>query len=89
MIHKPTVTRKLSGVFGRFFRAPLQKNSSGEKGDFIWIAESDDFCDSFSTRNCLSHCGENRKVALSYCQSNRVDRNGFLTQQLENTYTDI
>jgi glycosyltransferase involved in cell wall biosynthesis len=46
------------------------------KGEFIWIAESDDFCDSNFLEEVCKPLIENEKVVLSYCQSNRVDEKG-------------
>lgn len=49
------------------------------KGEFIWIAESDDFCDANFLQEVLKPLIENRDVVLSYCQSNRVNENGVVT----------
>jgi glycosyltransferase involved in cell wall biosynthesis len=59
----------------------LQWNKGIElaKGDFIWIAESDDFCDSNFLEEVCKPLIENEEVVLSYCQSNRVDENGIVT----------
>lgn len=46
------------------------------KGEFIWIAESDDFCDANFLQEVLKPLIENSDVVLSYCQSNRVDEKG-------------
>ena len=48
------------------------------KGDFIWIAESDDFCEYNFLEELIQPLIKNRDVVLSYCQSNRVDENGLL-----------
>lgn len=49
------------------------------KGDYIWIAESDDFCKLNFLEEVSKPLLENKEVALSYCQSNRVDENGKIT----------
>ena len=57
------------------------------KGDFIWIAESDDFCDFNFIEHVIKPLLENSEVVLSYCQSRRVDENGLVTGNWKN-YTD-
>ena len=49
------------------------------KGEFIWIAESDDFCDANFLQEVAKPLIENSDVVLSYCQSNRVNENGVIT----------
>ncbi len=49
------------------------------KGDLIWIAESDDFCDRFFLENLIKPFENDSKVALVYCQSNRVNEFGEIT----------
>lgn len=55
------------------------KGISLAKGDYIWIAESDDFCDCQFLEIVSKPLIENTKIALSYCQSNRVDEFGVCT----------
>jgi len=43
------------------------------KGDYIWIAESDDFCELNFLEEVIQPLIQDDKIALSYCQSNRVD----------------
>ncbi|WP_299017199.1 glycosyltransferase family 2 protein [uncultured Polaribacter sp.] len=43
------------------------------KGEFIWIAESDDFCDVNLLQELLKPMKQNENIVLSYCQSNRVN----------------
>lgn len=57
------------------------------KGDYIWIAESDDFCELRFLEEVSKPLIENKEVALSYCQSNRVDENGLVTGSWK-THTD-
>lgn len=49
------------------------------KGQYIWIAESDDYCDVSFLEKVSEPLIKNNKVALSYCQSNRVDENDIIT----------
>lgn len=49
------------------------------KGEFIWIAESDDYCELNFLEKMVSPLIENREIGLSYCQSNRVNENGVVT----------
>lgn len=63
------------------------KGLSLAKGDLIWIAESDDFCDANFLKEVSKPLIENSDVVLSYCQSNRVDENGFVTGNWK-THTD-
>lgn len=43
------------------------------KGDFIWIAESDDFCELNFLDELIQPLLHDDKIVLSYCQSKRVD----------------
>lgn len=49
------------------------------KGEYIWIAESDDFCEPNFLEVVLEPIIKNTEVALSYCQSNRVNETGIKT----------
>jgi len=49
------------------------------KGEFIWIAESDDFCELNFLEVLIQPMLQNNKVVLSYCQSNRVNEKGSVT----------
>ena len=57
------------------------------KGEFIWIAESDDFCDSDFLEEVSKPLIANENVVLSYCQSNRVDEKGQVIGNWK-THTD-
>lgn len=59
------------------------------KGEFIWIAESDDFCDSNFLEEVCKPLIENKEVVLSYCQSNRVEENGIETGNWLNQTNDL
>ncbi len=48
------------------------------KGEFIWIAESDDFCEANFLYEVTMPLIEDPAVVLSYCQSNRVNEDGIV-----------
>jgi glycosyltransferase involved in cell wall biosynthesis len=45
------------------------------KGDYIWIAESDDYCESVFLEDLISNLTEDEDTVLAYCQSIFVDEN--------------
>ena len=47
------------------------------KGEWIWIAESDDYCDEDLLEILIAEVGKRNKVAVSYCTSQFVDANGM------------
>jgi hypothetical protein len=49
------------------------------KGEYIWIAETDDFCELNFLEELIIPLIEDKDIVLSYCQSNRVDENGTVT----------
>jgi glycosyltransferase involved in cell wall biosynthesis len=49
------------------------------KGDYIWIAESDDFCELNFLEELIQPLIQDDDIVLSYCQSNRVDETGKIT----------
>lgn len=49
------------------------------KGDYVWVAESDDFCESNFLETLIEPLLQNKEVALAYCQSHRVNSNGVVT----------
>jgi glycosyltransferase involved in cell wall biosynthesis len=49
------------------------------KGEYIWIAESDDFCELNFLEVVVKPLIENNEVFLSYCQSNKVNQEGIVT----------
>lgn len=49
------------------------------KGELIWIAESDDFCDTFFLEELVNLFENNQDTALVFCQSNRVNEFGQVT----------
>lgn len=59
------------------------------KGDFIWIAESDDFCSEDFIENLIKPLIENENVVLSYCQSNRLNEKSEITGTWNNHTDDL
>ncbi|MFE3846681.1 glycosyltransferase family 2 protein [Flavobacterium sp. LB3P45] len=55
------------------------KGISLAKGDYIWIAESDDFCELNFVEELIQPLIQDDQIVLSYCQSNRVDEFGTYT----------
>ena len=55
------------------------KGISLAKGDFIWIAESDDYCENNFLEKLMPPFQKNPEVVLAYCQSNRVNELGVTT----------
>jgi len=56
-----------------------QKGISLAKGELIWIAETDDYCESNFLEKLVQPFQEDLEVVLTYCQSNRVNENGEVT----------
>lgn len=66
----------------------INKNNSGStfkqwnkgvedaKGEWIWIAESDDFCDDDFLEKVMKPIEDNKNIVLSYSQSTRVNSKG-------------
>ncbi|MEN2400341.1 glycosyltransferase family 2 protein [Flavobacterium sp. MC2016-06] len=49
------------------------------KGEYIWIAESDDFCTPNFIEEVIKPLLGNSEIILSYCQSHRTNENGAIT----------
>lgn len=49
------------------------------KGELIWIAETDDYCDVHFLENLVQPFENDSQVVLAYCQSNRVNEKGEIT----------
>ncbi|MBF4507141.1 glycosyltransferase [Flavobacterium sp. JLP] len=56
-----------------------EKGISLAKGELIWIAESDDFCELNFLEELVKPFLDDKEVVLSYCQSNKVDGNNNVT----------
>lgn len=49
------------------------------KGEYIWIAETDDFCDLVFLETLLEPLINDSNLVLAYCQSNRVNEDNLVT----------
>jgi len=50
------------------------------KGNYIWIAEADDYCENTLLAKLLDPFKSNSNIGISYCQSNKIDTNGQITE---------
>lgn len=66
-----------------------EKGISLSNGEFIWIAESDDYCDWNFLETVSEPLIENKEVVLSFCQSNRVNEEGEITGSWKNHTDDL
>lgn len=55
------------------------KGISLAQGEYIWIAESDDYCDTNFLEKLIQPFQNDDEVVLAYCQSNRVNERSELT----------
>ncbi len=53
-----------------------EKGIALAKGDYIWIAESDDYADNNFLEALINIVNLNKNISLAYCGSNTVDENG-------------
>ncbi|SNR36610.1 glycosyltransferase family 2 protein [Lutibacter flavus] len=65
------------------------KGISLAKGEYVWIAESDDFCELNFLESVLEPMLNNHEIVLSYCQSYRVNKNGIVTGSWLNHTEDL
>ncbi len=54
-----------------------EKGITLAKGDYIWIAESDDFSDNTFLESLVSIANKDSNVGLLFCGSNKVDERGI------------
>jgi glycosyltransferase involved in cell wall biosynthesis len=59
------------------------------KGECIWVAETDDFCELNFLEELIKPLIEDKDIVLSYCQSNRVDEHGIVTGTWLNHTEDL
>lgn len=55
------------------------KGISLAKGEFIWIAESDDYCECNFLEKLIQPLLQDKEIVLAYCQSNRVNEYSKVT----------
>ena len=83
------------------FRAVFRKENSGNlfinwnlgvkkaRGEYIWIAESDDYADHRFLEVMVSNLDQNPSVGLAYCQSVKVDEKGEVKGSMIEYTSDI
>lgn len=49
------------------------------KGEYIWIAETDDYCDNKFLEKLILPLQKDSDIVLAYCQSNRINEHGEKT----------
>ncbi|PKB17453.1 glycosyltransferase family 2 protein [Flavobacterium sp. 5] len=63
-----------------------QKGIQLANGNFIWIAESDDFCELSFLSKMINHIEADAAIGIAYCQTNDVDEKGlFLNDRVNYT----
>lgn len=60
------------------------KGVSMAKGEYIWIAESDDYCEPDFLETLVNILNQNEQCGIAYCQSNLVNENG----KILNSYSE-
>lgn len=67
-----------------------KKGAENASGEYLWIAEADDFCEPNFLENMVSILGENRNVGIAYCQTAPVDtEDKIITSYTYIQYTDF
>lgn len=66
-----------------------QKGIELAQGEWIWIAESDDYCEFNFLEVCIKKLLQNPNAALVYSKSIRVDESGKYLDDLSNWYNDL
>lgn len=65
------------------------KGVSMAKGEWIWIAESDDCANKHLIEKLIFPTIKDKSIVLSYCQSNRLNSNGIITGDWHNHTTHL
>ncbi|TCK68818.1 glycosyltransferase involved in cell wall biosynthesis [Winogradskyella wandonensis] len=63
--------------------SPFKQWEKGLKlaqGDFVWIAESDDYCELDFLEHMIGFMSRNTSIGLLYCQTTDVDKDGIMLQ---------
>lgn len=58
------------------------------KGEYIWIAESDDFCDKGLLERLMSEASKHTNASLLYVNSHYVDSEGVIIERIEKFITE-
>ena len=53
-----------------------QKGFDEAKGDYVWIAEADDYCNKKFLKTVINPIKKNKEVVISYCDTKFVNSNG-------------
>lgn len=56
------------------------------KGEWIWIAESDDYCDMDMLACLVANAQKYKNIAVSYCRSWHVDSEGNIIKQMDDSH---
>ncbi len=65
------------------------KGMRDARGEYIWIAESDDYADPRLLETLVARLDESPQVGLAYCQSVMVDEHGTVGEVVELTDPDM
>ncbi|OGX91079.1 glycosyltransferase family 2 protein [Hymenobacter coccineus] len=65
------------------------KGFSLAKGEYIWIAESDDYADTNFLETLVKQLDQDPRIGLAYCDSNTVDENNAPINALNNFYSEL
>lgn len=66
-----------------------KKGIEKAKGDYIWIAESDDYCSNNFLETAMRTFKTDSTISLFYSKSERVDENGKFVDKLEWWFDDL
>jgi glycosyltransferase involved in cell wall biosynthesis len=66
-----------------------EKGIQLSRGEWIWVAESDDFSNRDLLARLVANLHKNDHIVLSYCQSNEVDENNNILGTMENWTNDV
>ena len=64
------------------------KGINSAKGEYIWIAESDDWADSNFLKELISKMELHRQAGIAFCYSYRIDEKGNILPPDPNTFFD-
>lgn len=63
-----------------------EKGIALAQGEYIWIAESDDYCEKTFLQNAVRILDENPRLSFTHCGSILVDQNGKVLEQNYDTW---
>ena len=58
-------------------------------GDYVWIAEADDYCNSYMLNKLVKPIRKNRDIMISYCDTAFIDSNGYIIMKSIKNEIDI